>query len=198
VDKHRIIDGRRSSKGRPNREGKMKISVTFRNTEGEKGQRDYAEEKINKLDKYLDTPAEAHVVLSVEKFRNLVEINLSANGWNLNAKEKDKDMRLAIDRCVDKIEKQIKKQKEKIRERKPVSIRHGRRKNEGASQIEESASPVVETRKIILKPMSVDEAVMEIEETKAGFIIYRDSSSENVSVVYRRDDGNYNVIETNS
>jgi len=176
----------------------MKISVTFRNTEGEKGQRDYAEEKINKLDKYLDTPAEAHIVLSVEKFRNLVEINLSANGWNLNAKEKDKDMRLAIDKCVDKIEKQIKKQKEKIRERKPLSIRHGRRKNEDASQMEESASPAVETRKIILKPMSVDEAVMEIEETKAGFIIYRDSSSENVSVVYRRDDGNYTVIETNS
>jgi putative sigma-54 modulation protein len=187
-----------SPEGRQNREEKMKISVTFRNTEGEKGQRDYAEEKINKLNKYLDTPAEAHVVLSVEKFRNLVEINLSANGWNLNAKEKDKDMRLAIDKCVDKIEKQIKKQKEKIRERKPVSIRHGRRKNEDASQMEESASPVVETRKIILKPMSVDEAVMEIEETKAGFIIYRDSSSENVSVVYRRDDGNYNVIETNS
>ncbi len=176
----------------------MKISVTFRNTEGEKGQRDYAEEKINKLDKYLDTPAQAHIVLSVEKFRNLVEINISANGWNLNSKEKDKDMRLAIDKCVDKIEKQIKKQKEKIRERKPVSIRHGRRKNEDTSQMEESASRVVETRKIILKPMSVDEAVMEIEETKAGFIIYRDSSSENVSVVYRRDDGNYTVIETNS
>src|SRR4030066_1331514 len=115
----------------------MKISVTFRNSEGEKWQKVYAEEKIRKLKKYLDTPAEAHIILSVEKFRNLVEINLSANGWNINAKEKDKDMRLAIDKCIDKIEKQIKKQKEKIRERKPVSIRHGRRKNEDESKREE-------------------------------------------------------------
>ena len=102
----------------------MKISVTFRNTEGEKAQKDYAEEKIGKLKKYLDATAEAHIVLSVEKFRNMVEINLSSNGWTINAKEKDKDVRLAIDKCIDKIEKQVKKQKEKNRKRKPVSIRH--------------------------------------------------------------------------
>src|SRR4030066_2410749 len=161
----------------------MKISVTFRNGEDEKWQKVYAEEKIRKLKKYLDTPAEAHIILSVEKFRNLVEINLSANGWNINAKEKNKDMRLAIDKCIDKIEKQIKKQKEKIRERKPFSIRHGKQKAEEAAETEESTSSrVVETRKIILKPMSLDEAVMDIEGTKAGFIIYRDSSSEKVSV----------------
>ncbi|HOF77729.1 MAG TPA: ribosome-associated translation inhibitor RaiA [Smithellaceae bacterium] len=177
----------------------MKISVTFRNTEGEKAQKDYAEEKIGKLKKYLDAPAEAHIVLSVEKFRNMVEINLSSNGWTINAKEKDKDARLAIDKCIDKIEKQIKKQKEKNRKRKPVSIRHSEEKAEEMLEAEESPiNKVMETRKMILKPMSLDEAIMEIEETKAGFIIYRDSSSENVSVVYRRDDGNYALIETNS
>ena len=63
---------------------------------------------------------------------------------------------------------------------------------------ESPINKVMETRKMILKPMSLDEAIMEIEETKAGFIIYRDSSSEKVSVVYRRDDGNYALIETNS
>jgi len=177
----------------------MKISVTFRNTEGEKAQKDYAEEKIGKLKKYLDAPAEAHIVLSVEKFRNMVEINLSSNGWTINAKEKDKDARLAIDKCIDKIEKQVKKQKEKNRKRKPVSIRHSEEKAEEMLEAEESPiNKVMETRKMILKPMSLDEAIMEIEETKAGFIIYRDSSSENVSVVYRRDDGNYALIETNS
>ncbi len=177
----------------------MKISVTFRNTEGEKAQKDYAEEKIGKLKKYLDAPAEANIVLSVEKFRNMVEINLSSNGWTINAKEKDKDVRLAIDKCIDKIEKQVKKQKEKNRKRKPVSIRHSEEKAEEMLEAEESPiNKVMETRKMILKPMSLDEAIMEIEETKAGFIIYRDSSSENVSVVYRRDDGNYALIETNS
>ena len=56
----------------------------------------------------------------------------------------------------------------------------------------------METRRVVLKPMSLDEAVMEIEGSKTHFIIYRDSSSENVSLVYRRDDGNYALIETNS
>ena len=177
----------------------MKISVTFRNGEGEKWQKVYAEERIQKLKKYLDTPAEAHIIVSTEKFRNFAEINLSANGWNINAKEEAKDMHLAVDGCIEKIEKQLKKQREKIREHKPGSIRHGKEKSAEGEETEEStANKIAETRKVVLKPMSLDEAVMEIEGTNAHFIIYRDSSSENVSLVYRRDDGNYALIETNS
>lgn len=177
----------------------MKISVTFRNGEGEKWQKVYAEERIQKLKKYLDTPAEAHIIVSMEKFRNFAEINLSANGWNINAKEEAKDMHLAVDGCIEKIEKQLKKQREKIREHKPRSIRHGKEKSAEGEETEEStANKIAETRKVVLKPMSLDEAVMEIEGTKAHFIIYRDSSSENVSLLYRRDDGNYALIETNS
>ena len=177
----------------------MKISVTFRNGEGENWQKVYAEERIQKLNKYLDAPAEAHIIVSMEKFRNSVEINLSSNGWNLNAKEEAKDMHLALDSCIEKIEKQLKKQREKIREHKPKSIRRGKEKSDEGEEAEESnISKIAETRKVILKPMSFDEAIMEIEGTKDSFIIYRDSSSENVSLIYRRDDGNYTLLETNS
>jgi putative sigma-54 modulation protein len=177
----------------------MKISVTFRNGEGENWQKVYAEERILKLKKYLDMPAEAHIILSMEKFRSFAEINLSADGWNVNAKEESKDMHLAIDSCIEKIEKQLKKQKEKIRDHKPKSIRHAEEKIAiGDEEEETTASKVAETRKIVLKPMSLDEAVMEMEGSNTRFIIYRDSSSENVSLVYRRDDGNYALIETNS
>jgi putative sigma-54 modulation protein len=176
----------------------MKISVTFRNGEGENWQKLYAEERIQKLKKYLDTPAETHIILSTEKFRNFTEINLSANGWNVNAKEEAKDMHLAVDGCIDKIEKQLKKQKEKTREHKPKSIRHSEVKVAEGEEDESTSNKIVETRKIVLKPMSHDEAVMEMEGNKAHFIIYRDSSSENVSLVYRLDDGNYALIETNS
>jgi putative sigma-54 modulation protein len=176
----------------------MKISVTFRNGEGENWQKVYAEEKIQKIKKYLDAPAEAHIIISMEKFRNAAEINLSSNGWNINAKEEAKDMRIALDRCVDKIEKQLKKQREKIREHKPKTIRRGQEKSVAMEETEETTTnKITETRKVILKPMSFDEAIMEIEETNDRFIIYRDSSSENVSIVYRRDDGNYTLIETN-
>lgn len=176
----------------------MKISITFRNGEGESWQKTYAEEKMQKLKKYLDTPAEARIIVSMEKFRNGAEINLSSNGWNINAKEEAKDMRIALDRCVDKIEKQLKKQREKIREHKPKSIRRGQEKSFAMEDADEAInSKVTETRKIILKPMSFDEAVMELEETNDRFIIYRDSSSENVSLIYRHDDGKYTLIETN-
>ncbi|PKN70496.1 MAG: ribosomal subunit interface protein [Deltaproteobacteria bacterium HGW-Deltaproteobacteria-12] len=177
----------------------MKISVTFRNGEGENWQKIYAEERIVKLKRYLDMPAEAHIILSTEKFRCFAEINLSANGLNFNAKEEAKDMHLAIDSCIEKIEKQLKKQKEKVREHKPRSIRHNLEKiGQNEEDDEPATSKVVETRKVVLKPMSLDEAVMEIEGGKTRFIIYRDSSSENISLVYRRDDGNYALIETNS
>ncbi|MEQ8152810.1 MAG: ribosome-associated translation inhibitor RaiA [Smithellaceae bacterium] len=177
----------------------MKISVTFRNGEGENWQKVYAEERVVKLKKYLDMPSEAHIVLSTEKFRNSAEINLSANGWNVNAKEEAKDMHLAIDSCIEKIEKQLKKQKDKVREHKPVSIRHAEEKIVKSEEEEElQANKIVETRKVILKPMSIDEAIMEIEGTKSRFIVYRDSLSENVSLIYHRDDGNYTLIETNS
>jgi putative sigma-54 modulation protein len=176
----------------------MKISVTFRNGEGENWQKVYAEERIQKLNKYLDAPAEAHIIVSMEKFRNVAEINLSSNGWNINAKEEAKDMHMALDNCIEKIEKQLKKQREKVREHKPKSIRRGQEKLAWGEETEETTvNKIAETRKIILKPMSFDEAIMEIEETKDRFIIYRDSSSENVTLVYRRDDGNYTLIETN-
>lgn len=177
----------------------MNISVTFRTGEGENWQKTYVEERIVKLKKYLDVPAEARIVLSTEKFRNVVEINLIASGWNVNAKEEAKDMHLAVDSCIDKIEKQLKKQKEKIREHKPRSIRHaGSTIGEALEEEDFAAAKVVETRKVVLRPMSLEEAVMEMEGNNARFLIYRDTASEKVSLVHRLDDGNLAHIETNS
>ena len=179
----------------------MRISVTFRNKEGENWHREYIDEKLNKLKKYVDNPVEARVVLSVEKFRNVAEVNLMANGLNVNAKEEAKDMHLAIDDAIEKIERQLKKRKEKIRTKKTSSTRSGNmgeieQLSEDVDEIQETR--VVEIKKIVLKPMSLDEAVMEIESSKNRFVIYRDSSTENVSVIYLRDDGKYALIETNS
>jgi putative sigma-54 modulation protein len=178
----------------------MKISLTFRNTEGDNWQKEYVDERFNKIKRYIDRPVDVHVILAVEKFRNVVEVNMAADGLNINAKEEAKDMRQAIDNAVEKIEKQLKKHKEKIREHKTNLTRA-----EGITAIsggmedreEEQVTKLVETRKVVLKPMSLDDAVMEMDISKQRFIIYRDSSSENVSLIYRRDDGQYALIETN-
>ena len=179
----------------------MKISVTFRNKEGENWHKEYIDERLKKLKKYIDNPVDAHVVLSVEKFRNVAEVNLMANGLSINAKEEAKDMHLAIDNAIEKIERQLKKRKEKIRSQKTNSNRSGNSNvmEQTSEDMDETPeSRVVETKKVVLKPMSLDDAIMEIESSRNRFVIYRDSSTENVSVIYYRDDGKYVLIETNS
>ena len=178
----------------------MKISVTFRNSEGEEWQKEYAGERLKKLKRYIDNPVDAHVILSVEKFRNTAEINLMANGLNINSKEEDKDMHLAIDNAIEKIERQLKKRKEKVRVFKNNQSRSGAPEGEfvGEEGDEAPESKVVETRKVVLKPMSIEDAVMEMETSKNRFVIYRDSSTEDVNVIYRRDDGKFALMEISS
>ena len=179
----------------------MKISVTFRNTEGDDWHKEYIDQKLKKLEKYLDTPVEARVVLSVEKFRSVAEVNLMTNGQTLNAKEEAKEMGLAIDNAVEKIERQLKKRKERTRGHKTNAARLG-----GAAPREvypddaDEAQEVriVEMRKVVLKPMSLEDAIMEIDISRNRFVVYRDSSTENVSIIYVRGDGKYALIETSS
>lgn len=179
----------------------MKISVTFRNTEGEDWFKNYVEEKLGKLKKYIDRPVDVRVVLSVEKFRNVAEINLMDNGINVNAREEAKEMALAIDEAVEKIERQLKKHREKMRVHKGAGAKTGDDQFAKSTESEgEDANEtrIAETRKIILKPMSHDDAIMELEASRNLFIIFRDAATENVTVIYRRDDGNYVLVETNS
>jgi len=178
----------------------MKISVTFRNKEGENWHKEYIDQKLKKLEKYLDTSVEARVVLSVEKFRNVAEVNLMTNGQNLNAKEEAKDMYLAIDNAIEKIERQLKRRKERIRGHKTNTAR-----GEEIAAVEQyldedevQEAKIVEVKKVTLKPMSLDDAIMEIDTSRNRFVVYRDSSTENVSIIYVRDDGKYSLIETSS
>ena len=178
----------------------MQVSVTFRNTGSEDWFKEYITERLKKLQKYIDKPLEAHVVLSVEKFRNVAEVNLTAKGVSINGKEEAKDMQLAVDTVIDKIERQMKKHKEKIRGHKS-NVRGGglpAPNPEEEADEEPARLRIVETRRMILRPMSLDEAIMEMEDSKNRFVIYRDSSSENIHIIYRRDDGAYALIEANS
>ncbi|OGP46361.1 MAG: ribosomal subunit interface protein, partial [Deltaproteobacteria bacterium RBG_13_51_10] len=93
----------------------MQISVTFRNTESKEVLREYVQEKLSKLKKYMDSPLEANVVLTVEKHRHIAEITLVANRITINAQEETEDMFSAIDRVTDKLERQVLKYKDKIR-----------------------------------------------------------------------------------
>ncbi len=180
----------------------MQISLTFRNTEAEDWLKEHVNKRLLRLKKYFDKPIEGKVILSVEKFRNVAEINLLAKGLNLNGKEEAKDMIVAIDNVIDKIERQLKKHKEKIRNRKENAIKSETvTMNELSSesyQEDEDQPKIVEAREVVLKPMSIDDAIMQLEESRNRFVVYRDSSSEKMNVIYRSDDGNYGLIEVKS
>ncbi len=101
----------------------MQVSVTFKNIDSSDHLKAFVQEKLTKFDKFFDGPAEANIILSVEKFRNIVEVTLSGDRLVINGKEETEDMYSAIDLVVDKLEKQIKKNKQKIKNHHRASSR---------------------------------------------------------------------------
>jgi putative sigma-54 modulation protein len=173
----------------------MQTSVTFKNLDPSDHIKSYVSEKLNRLDKYLYNPADANVVLSVEKFRHIAEINIVGDRLNVNGKEETEDMYSAIDMTLDKIEKQIKKNKEKVREH-----RSGKGKAKGVLiddtvSAEEDPEKQVIIKNINFKPMDTDEAVMQMEIANNNFMVFTNARSGRVNVIYRRKDGHYGLIQ---
>jgi len=124
-------------------------SFTFRNMEAAEWLKDYADKKLSKIERYMDKPVSATVTLSIEKFRNVAELKLSAKGINLQGREEAKEMTLAIDNVMDKVERQIKKSKQKMRNHKDVTSR-SEGIDTGVEEYDEydENSKVVETKKV--------------------------------------------------
>ena len=173
----------------------MDIAVTFRHIEPTESLRTYAEEKVSKIKKYLDSYAEAHIVLTVEKFRHMADVTLSVNGTTIKGVEETGDMYSAIDQVTDKIEKQVKRYRSKIRNRRTES-----RKNERVLEAEEITAlsfedPSIEKEKMVAKPMDPEEAAMQLGMSQQDFLVFRNSRSEEINVIYKRKDGNLGLIE---
>jgi len=177
----------------------MEITVTFRHLESTDALRDYAREKVSRIKKYVGTPAEAAVILSLEKRRHQAEITLNTDGITINAKEVTEDMYSSIDLAVDKLERQAKKHKEKIKDHKPGAAQKDRtaRYNILSSQSEEQAlrGRIIKTESVFIKPMSIDEAIMQIDVMNSDFMVFTNAETQKVNVIYRRRDGNLGLIE---
>lgn len=176
----------------------MEINVTFRHTEPVESLKAYAEEKVAKIRKYLDFPLEAHIVLSVEKFRHLADVTLSLNGTRIKAVEQTDDMYSAIDQVMDKIERQVKRYLSKNRSRRPENLRSGevtaREDTEEATALSQD-EPVIEVEKMTAKPMDAEEAAMQLNLSKQDFLVFRNARTKEINVVYKRRDGNLGLIE---
>jgi putative sigma-54 modulation protein len=173
----------------------MQTSVTFKNLDPSDTLKSYVADKLDRFDRLLDNPAEANVVLSVEKFRHIAEINIAGDRLTINGKEETVDMYSAIDNVLDKLEKQIKKSKEKIRERRTASKTKNFAMEDEALAIDDEIERQVRVKNIEYKPMDVEEAVLQMDLTTDNFLVFTNARSDRVNVLYRRKDGHYGLIQ---
>lgn len=168
----------------------MGLNLTFRHMEATDSLRNYAIDKIKKLKKYLDTPLSANVVLSVEKFRHIADVSINVDGTIIRGVEETGDMYSAIDLVVDKLEKQIKKHRSKIRQR-----RGEEQVKEDREDVESLEENLIEAEQMIAKPMDPDEALMQLKANGLEFIVFRNSATQKINVLYRKSNNRFGLIE---
>jgi putative sigma-54 modulation protein len=174
----------------------MEIAVTFRHIDTSDSLKAYAEEKVAKMGKYFDFPIEAHVVLAVEKFRRSADVTLNVNGSLIKGVVETEDMYSAIDQVMDKIEKQVKKHREKTRDRRTEGRKSEGSPGEGEEVAETGLEDLrIEVEKIVAKPMDPEEAAMQLNLSQQDFLVFRNSRSREINVIYKRKDGNLGLIE---
>ncbi len=177
----------------------MQTSVTFKNLDPSEHLKSYVTEKLNRFDKLLDNPAEAGVVLIVEKHRHIAEVNITGDRININGKDETGDMYSAIDMVLDKLEKQLKRSKQKIRERRASAKGLTRTiREDGPRMPDEDAAPQIKVESIDYKPMDIEEAVLQMDLVDQGFIVFTNARSSQINVLYRRKDGHYGLIQPRS
>lgn len=156
--------------------------------------RDYVEKRIFKMERFLGEIEEAQATLSVEKDRHRVEVTIPLNGFLLRGEEETGDMYSSVDLVMDKLEKQVEKYKtkliKKIKSRNLAEIVVS-----PVIQNEEEQSQIIRTKRFAIKPMTVEEAVMQMNLIGHSFFVFSNAESEEVNVVYRRKDGHYGLIE---
>ena len=172
----------------------MQTSVTFKNIDSSDHLKSYVMDKLDRFDRLLDNPAEANVVLKVEKFRHIAEISVSGDRMKINGKEETEDMYSAIDMVLDKLEKQIKKGKEKVRERR--SKARLKVKMAGLTPpVDDDVTQQVKVTHVEYKPMDVDEAVLQMDLTTENFLVFTNAHTDQINVLYRRNDGDLGLIQ---
>ena len=177
----------------------MIITISGKNIEVS----DYLEElinkKVNKLDKYFPEDTQAHVTHSVERNRHIVEVTIPYAGGIIRGEETSGDMYASVDNVLSKLEKQIVRHRTKLEK----SLRAGAfRAPEPVyadaftqDDLDEEAAKVVKVKRFDIKPMTVDEAMLQLEMLGHSFYMFTNGDTNQINVIYKRKDGNYGLIE---
>lgn len=173
----------------------MNITVYGKNIPLTEALKEVATKKISRLDKFFHKDVEAKVVLSVERKKQKVEVTIPFNGRILRVEEASDDMYSSIDDAVESLEKQIRKYKTKLEDRKYSNESIKFENVEPLDDSEEEEFKVVKTKRFAVKPMSIEEAVLQMDLLKHDFFVFLNADTEEVNVVYKRKDANYGLIE---
>lgn len=171
----------------------MNIIINGKHLEVTQALKKYAEEKVKKFERYLSDISEAVITLSIEKYRHKAEVLLKVNGVLIQAEGVTGEIYSSIDEVSEKLERQVKKYKEKL-----VSHRKGGNKMAGPfikSSPSMESGLIIKNKRFELKPMSPDEASMQMELLDKDFFIFLNDISGDINVIYRRRDGNFGLIE---
>ena len=176
----------------------MKFTFTEKKVNLPKALHAYAEKKVGKLERYFKTDSEANLVFSVEKDRNKVELTIRSGSTILRVSESTSDMFASVDAAVTSMERQLRKHKTRLEKRLRQDA-FERTVDEVSTfvpdVVEESEFEVVRTKKFSIKPMAVDEAILQMNLLGHSFYAFKDDSTGAFAVVYKRNDGGYGLIE---
>lgn len=175
----------------------MNIEYVARNCQLDDGLRDFADGRLQKVRRFLDDPVDVHLTLEVEKHRHIAELLLHHRHGTLQATEETDNLRDAVAMAVEKVEKQARRSHKKYHQGRRRSARNdgwSMEIVEGSSVGGGSEPKIIEASMIQIKPMSIDEAAMQLADGKQDFIVFRNAEIDQISVLYRRRDGNYGLI----
>lgn len=179
------------------------FTVRGKNIEITPSLREYVEKRVGKVTRYFENVGDISVLLTVSKGRHIVEVTVPVQGGILlRGEEATMDMYTSIDLVVEKLERQIHKQKTKLARRfRGGGFRAEALQTPVAPENQETAGDddeykVVKTKRFLVKPMDVQEAIMQMNLLNHNFFVFRDAETEEVNVVYKRTDGNYGLIES--
>jgi putative sigma-54 modulation protein len=173
----------------------MRINYTARHATVTPDIKKHCERRIRNLERLLGNPIEADIILSVEKYRKRVEINIKSKRVNLNVDEETHDMLNSLTQAFEHIERRAKKEREKLRERKRRKTRE-REVFPPAAETEEERRSIIRSEDYTLKPLSLEEAILQFDlDKKKEVFVFRKRGSEKWAVLYRRKDGHYGLIE---
>lgn len=176
----------------------MKFNVRGQKLEVTSAIRSYIEEKIGRLEKYFENPTEltANVVIKLRGREQVVEVTIPAPKIILRGEEANSDLYASIDLVSDKIERQIRKNKTRMSSKKNKKNVDNFIVDFQINKEEAENSKIVKRKKVDKKPMSEEEAILQMELLGHEFFVYEDEETENICVLYKRKDGNYGLIET--